>query len=181
LQIPTPRLLLRDFTLEDVPAFQAQQMDARLAEFYGPGDVGADKARDLIGRFMEWAAEIPRENYQLAIAPLEDSTSLIGSCGVRLKGCEAGSAEFGLQLSPDHWGSGYATESARAILGFAFHDLGLREVRGVTVTQNLRVQRLVARLGFTVAETRLGPDWMQERGWSETVWRLGGEQWATCK
>jgi len=177
MEIVTPRLLLRDFTPEDLPAFEAQQLDPRLAEFYGPEEVGADQARGLIDRFILWASEIPRENYQLAIAPIEDASRSIGTCGVRLAGCEAGGAEFGLQLAADSWGHGFATESARAILDFAFEGLGLREVHGVTVTENLRVQRLVARLGFTVAETRPGPDWMKDRGWSETVRRIGADQW----
>jgi len=177
MEIVTPRLLLREFKPEDLSAFQAQQTDPRLAEFYGPEEVGADQARELVDRFIQWASEIPRENYQLAIAPIEDANRLIGTCGVRLEGCEAGSAEFGLQLAAGSWGRGFATESARAMLDFAFHDLGLREVRGVTITENLRVQRLVARLGFTVAETRSGADWMKGRGWSETVWRIGADQW----
>lgn len=81
-------------------------------------------------------------------------------------------AEFGLQLAADYWGRGLATEAARAMLQLAFLDLDLREVCGVTVTENTRGQRLVTRLRFTRLEPRPGPDWMRARGWSQTVWRL---------
>jgi ribosomal-protein-alanine N-acetyltransferase len=177
VEIVTPRLILREFTPEDLPAFLAHQADPRLLEFYGPEDLGADQTRDLVERFIRWAAESPRRNYQFAIARREDSKELIGSCGVRLEGCEAGRAEFGLQLAPEHWGRGFATEAARATLGFGFRDLGLQEIRGVTVTENVRVQGLVAKLGFNQMETRPGPAWMRDRGWSETVWGMTTERW----
>lgn len=172
MEILTPRLLLREFTPEDLPAFLAYQTDPRHTEFYGPEDLDPDLAAGLIERFISWASASPRQNYQLAIAQREDPTEVIGSCGVRLEGCEPGLGEFGLELAAEHWGRGFASEAARAILRFAFEDLGLREVRGVTVTQNVRVQRLVMRLGFRKAETQPGPPWMQARGWSETVWAL---------
>lgn len=171
MEIVTSRLILRDFTAEDLPAFLAGNADPRSAEFYGPGEVGEDFDRDLFARFLAWAAKSPRRNYQLAIVK-RDSRELIGNCGVRLEGCEAGKAEFGLQLAPEHWGQGFAAEAARAILEFGFRDLGVREVHGVTVTQNISVQRLVERLGFTKVETRPGEDWMSDRGWSVTEWRL---------
>jgi [ribosomal protein S5]-alanine N-acetyltransferase len=177
VEIVTPRLILREFTPEDLPALLAHHADPRLHEFYGPEDLGEDLARDLVARFIRWAAESPRRNYQLAIARREDSSTSIGSCGVRLEGCEAGMAELGLQLAPDQWGRGFAAEAARAILNFGLHDLNLQEIHGVTVTENTRVQRLVDKLGFTRVETRPGPGWMRDRGWSETVWKINAERW----
>lgn len=172
MEIATPRLILREFTARDLPALVALHADPRSREFYGPQETGPGFTRGLLDRFLAWSAESPRLNYQLAIARRESPLEAIGDCGVRLQGCEPGVGEFGLELAPGHWGLGFASEAARAILGFAFDDLALREVRGITVTENTRVQRLVTRLGFTQAETRPGPDWMQARGWSHTEWRL---------
>jgi RimJ/RimL family protein N-acetyltransferase len=172
MEITTPRLILREFTEGDLPALLLYQAAPRYSEFHGPEETGPDLAHKLIGMFLSWAAERPRQNYQLAIAQRDRPEEAIGSCGVRLKDCEAGRAEFGLELAPEHWGRGFASEAARAILEFAFRDLGLEEVRGITVTENARVQRLVERLGFTRVETRPGSDWMRARGWSETVWGL---------
>ena len=172
MEIATPRLILREFTAGDLPALVAMEADPLYREFYGPHETGPDFTRGLLDRFLAWSAESPRLDYQLAIARREDPDTAIGTCGVRLQGCEPGIAEFGLGIAAGHWGQGFASEAARAILGFAFDNLGLREVRGITVTENTRVQRLVTKLGFTRVETRPGPDWMQERGWSHTEWRL---------
>ena len=50
-------------------------------------------------------------------------------------------------LSPDHWGRGYATEAARAVIdeGFA---CGLTEILAWTMTTNLPSQAVMRRLGF---------------------------------
>lgn len=177
MEITTPRLLLRDFTEEDLPAVLQYRADSRSAEFRGPEETGPDFAQKLIEMFISWAAERPRQNYQLAIAERDRPEEPIGSCGVRLRGCEAGKAEFGLELAPEHWGRGFASEAARTILNFGFRDLGVQEIHGVTITENVRVQRLVERLGFTKVETRPGPDWMSDRGWSETVWGITAAKW----
>ncbi|HSK77331.1 MAG TPA: GNAT family N-acetyltransferase [Thermoanaerobaculia bacterium] len=178
MEITTPRLILREFTQEDLPALLRYQADPRYSEFHGPEETGPDLAHKLIGMFLSWAAERPRQNYQLAIAQRDHPEEAIGSCGVRLRGCEAGRAEFGLELAPGHWGRGFAGEAARAILEFAFRDFGVEEVRGITITENARVQRLVERLGFTRVETRPGADWMSARGWSETVWGITAAEWS---
>ena len=138
MEIRTARLTLREFTALDLPSLQAQLADPRHTEFYGPGETDAAFARDLLERFIRWAEESPRRNYQLAIALSETPNDSIGSCGIRQEGCEAGTAEFGLQLAVEHWGRGLATEAAQAMLRLAFEDLGLREVWGVTVTEKVR-------------------------------------------
>jgi [ribosomal protein S5]-alanine N-acetyltransferase len=172
VEILTPRLLLREFASGDLPAFLSYQADPRHTEFYGPEDLAPGLAAGLIEKFIAWSGASPRRNYQLAIAQRETPADVIGSCGVRLEGCEPGIGGFGLELAAEHWGRGFANEAAQAILRFAFDDLGVREVLGVTVTQNTRVQRLVTRLGFQKVEIRPGPSWMHARGWSETVWAL---------
>ncbi len=184
MSVTTERLLLRDFTPGDRAALLAYHSDPRYTEFYGPDEGGPEQTIQLLDLFLSWQAERPRRNYQLAIigsnteSNIGSSTELaaspepIGNCGIRSKGYDSGTAELGLELAPAYWGRGIATEAARAILGFAFRDLGLRRIVGISVTQNDRVTRLVTRLGFRSAGIRPGPDWMRARGWSETEWVL---------
>lgn len=178
MELTTERLLLRDFTPGDRAALLAYQSDPRHNEFYGPEEGGTEQTLQLLDLFLRWQAELPRRNYQLAIVERGVSPDPIGSCGVRLQGYENGTAEFGLELAAPCWGRGLATEAARAILGFAFRDLGLRRIVGISVTENARVARLVTKLGFRSAGTRPGPDWMRARGWSKTEWVLTAEGWA---
>lgn len=176
MEIVTRRLLLREFTPGDLPALVAYQADPRYAEFW-PDEVPLDHPRELLRVFRRWAEERPRHNYQLAVAPLQTPQELIGCCGVRGQGLDVGRAEFGIELAPRWWGHGYATEAARAILGFGFRELALQVVWGVSVTENTRVTSMVPRLGFTLLGRQPGPAWMTARGWSQTAWQLTREQW----
>ena len=57
--------------------------------------------------------------------------------------------EIGWRLAREHWGSGYATEGARAALSFAFDELGLEEIVSFTTVANERSRKVMERLGMT--------------------------------
>jgi RimJ/RimL family protein N-acetyltransferase len=155
MKIATRRLLLRDFVPDDLAALAAYHADPRYRESYPPGE---DRPDELLQRFLTWAAEKPRRNYQLAI----DRHGLIGCVGVRTEG--PGHAEFGIELAPAEWKKGYATEAARAILAFGFRDLGLEEIRAVSSPQNDRAARLVQRLGFRRIDADGRIEWRLDQG-----------------
>jgi RimJ/RimL family protein N-acetyltransferase len=176
MEIVTKRLLLREFTEGDLPGLVAYQADPRYAEFW-LDKAPDDHTRELLALFRRWAVEVPRRNYQLAMAPLGAPQELMGCCGLRGQGLDAGRAEFGIEVAPRWWGYGYATEAAWALLRFGFRELELQEVRGVSVTENTRVTSMVFRLGFASVGSSAGPAWIATRGWSQTEWRLTRLRW----
>jgi RimJ/RimL family protein N-acetyltransferase len=176
MEIFTKRLLLREFAEEDLPGLVAYQADPRYAEFW-PDTAPGNHTRELLALFRRWAVDDPRRNYQLAMAPLGAPQELIGCCGLRGQGLDAGRAEFGIEVAPRWWGHGYATEAARALLRVGFRELELQEVRGVSVTENTRVTSMLSRLGFASVGSPAGPAWIATRGWSQTEWRLTRLQW----
>ncbi|MGL5878601.1 MAG: GNAT family N-acetyltransferase [Xenococcaceae cyanobacterium] len=178
MDIVTKRFLLRDFTLEDEPAFFAYHADPRYAEFCAPEEVAPSHTRELLRLFSHWAAERPRCNYQLAIVARRNSQELIGCCGLRREGYSSNMAEMGIELAPQFWGRyAYAIEIAKALIEFGFLDLELQEIRGISVSANLRVARLAQRYGFVAIDTRPTPEWMRDRGWNQNEWQLTRESW----
>lgn len=57
--------------------------------------------------------------------------------------------EIGWHLHPDHWGNGYATEAANAVLDYAFRDLCLRRVNALTYPGNDSSIAVMRRLSMT--------------------------------
>jgi [ribosomal protein S5]-alanine N-acetyltransferase len=169
-------LLLRDFEASDGNAFMAIHSDPRMLRYYAPGLWTTEHGRMLVQSFIRWANEAPRENYQLAIVHVE-TDELLGSCGVRKKGYPKGQAEFGIGIAPKWWGKGIAQEAARAILGFGFGELNLREIHGESVSVNRDAAKLVQRLGFTSSGSRPAESWMADRGWSAVDWVLTHDTW----
>jgi RimJ/RimL family protein N-acetyltransferase len=177
VQLEADRVTLREFRLADVAECQKQHADPRFLEFYSEEVGDGAFVQTLVELFIRTAAAEPRFDYTLAV--VERSTSrLIGSCSMRTAGQKKGRAEFGLGLWPDFWGRGLATEAARAMITFGFDELGLEEIRGVSVTPNHRVGRLVTKLGFVKVGERDGAPWMAARGWTHSVWALTQSAWA---
>ena len=56
--------------------------------------------------------------------------------------------EIGWHFRPASWGYGYATEAARALLNYGFTELALPTIYAVTTPDNIRSQRVMARLGM---------------------------------
>jgi RimJ/RimL family protein N-acetyltransferase len=61
--------------------------------------------------------------------------------------------EIGWRLGFDHWRKGYATEAARAAVGYAFETLRLTEIVSFTVPANHRSRAVMERLGMTSNES----------------------------
>lgn len=172
------RVQLRDFSGADLAAFQAYRADPRYLEYYEPAAAERDRSERLLERFLAWSRERPRRNFQLAVVE-RNKEHLIGCCGLRTQGLPVGCAEYGIEISPESWGAGLATEASRLLLEFGFGRLALTEVRCVSVTQNLRLARLAKGLGFAALAARSGEPWMRARGWTLTDWVLTRSAWST--
>ncbi|MEA5467221.1 GNAT family N-acetyltransferase [Leptothoe sp. PORK10 BA2] len=178
MEIVTKRFLLRDFVELDRSPFLDYQSDPRSQIFYEPSEASPEKSARLFETFCTWASEQPRLNYQLAIVQRHEPFALVGCCGLRGRGFDAGEMELGLELAPDYWGRyAYAIEVGRALLDFGFRELRLDVISGSTVSANARIARLAEWIGAEVVSIRPGSTWMSERGWSEVDWRITRAQW----
>lgn len=90
-----------------------------------------------------WAVQL-KESGQLAGNLLLKS---IPASGPSLPLQPSGDTEIGWHFHPDHWGHGFATEAAAAVLNFAFAS-GLRRVVAVTAPANEASQKVCTRIGM---------------------------------
>ena len=89
--------------------------------------------------FGLWALEIP------GVAPFA------GFVGLSVPGFTAPftpCVEIGWRLAAAHWGRGYATEAARAVLAHAWDVVGLDEVVSFTTAGNDRSRAVMTRIGM---------------------------------
>ncbi len=120
MELQTKRLILREFEAGDWTAVWAYQRDPRYLRYYPWTERSPEDARMFVSRFILQQQQEPRIKFQLAIT-LKPGGELIGNCGIRTEDVNAFDADMGYELSPERWGHGYATEAARAILGFRLH------------------------------------------------------------
>jgi len=178
MHIQTPRLLLRDLTPGDRPAFVAYQIDPRYRRLYDLPEGDDQHAHDLFDQLLSWQQEVPRRNFQLGIIERADGR-LCGCAGLRMRGAPEGAAVLGIELTPDDWGRyRVAIEVATALIDYGFDALKLDRVMGDTASGNRRVERLARWFGADIIARRPGPAWMETRGWEEVDWSLSRETWA---
>lgn len=68
-------------------------------------------------------------------------------------------------IFPDHWGHGYATEAAAAMVAYAFTQLRLRRIVATTEHDNARSINVMRRLGMQLERNpRADPPWFQTVG-----------------
>ena len=76
----------------------------------------------------------------------------IGLCGIRsLPGHSA--PDLGYRLKSQHWGVGYATEAAGAVLHFALHVLGHVRVVAKVLKGNIASIRVLEKIGMQYVRT----------------------------
>ncbi len=103
------------------------------------------------GAAEAWIAELPdayAEGRQAAFAVASrEEGALLGCIGLVLAP-EHLRAEMGYWIGVPYWGRGYATEAARAVLGFAFGPLGLHRVHAHHFTRNPASGTVLRRVGM---------------------------------
>jgi len=146
-ELKTERLVLRGWRPADRIAFAELNADPRVMEFLGEAltreqsDAMVDRIESKFeaNGFGFWAVEVP------------GVTPFIGMVGLSVPSFEAAfmpAVEIGWRLDAAYWGSGYASEAARASLEFGFGVAGLEEIVAFTTERNARSRRVMERIGM---------------------------------
>ena len=76
-----------------------------------------------------------------------ESENCVGVCGLTSIDMTHRKAEFSFYIAPEYQGQGYASNALRALLKYAFDELGLNIVWGEVIDENPALA-LFERLGF---------------------------------
>jgi len=148
MEILTPRILLREFRLDDWRRVLAYQSDPQYLRFYSWDQRSEADARAFVHSQINYQHETPRRCFQLVIE-LRQSREMIGNVGIRVKNPQMREADIGYELDSRYWHHGYATEAARAMLAFGFFDLQLHRIYAECVAENEASWRVMERLGMS--------------------------------
>lgn len=138
--LETSRLILRAPHLGDAKAVAALANDKRIAENTRriPHPYKRSDADDFISAVNVSGAEIA------FLITLHDET-VIGACGIAM---QDNAPDAGYWLGPKYWGNGYATEAVRALVDFAFTELGHDTLHAGARVTNPASRRILEKCGF---------------------------------
>lgn len=177
--LDTARLRLRRWNDRDRAPFSAINADPEVMEHF-PSLLTADASDQLIDRIEQHFEE---HGFGLWAVETKDDHRLVGFCGLAVPTFVTNftpAVEIGWRLAREHWGRGYATESARAVLDFGFGSAGLDRILSWAVPDNQRSIRVMRRIGLRPApeldfdHPRLMED---DRLRRHLVYRITREEW----
>lgn len=147
-QLETERLLLRTWRDSDLEPFIAMNQDSRVMRYF-PGLMSEDESRALVVRIQE---HFDVHGFSLYAVERKDTTQFIGFVGLLSVGFDAPftpAIEIGWRLAYEHWGQGFATEAAKAVLNPGFEEFGLPEIVSFTAEINCPSRRVMKKIGMT--------------------------------
>ena len=145
--LETERLVLRPLTPQDAPALQRLAGRREIADttISIPHPYSEEQARQWIAGAADLFAKGKAAGFGIQ---LKREGNLIGSSGLRDIDAEHSQAELGFWMAVEWWGQGYATEAARAVVGFGFEQLGLNRIYAHHMVRNPASGRVLARIGM---------------------------------
>jgi RimJ/RimL family protein N-acetyltransferase len=180
IMLRTPRLVLRQFTADDVDNLFDLNGDPEVMRFLTGGEpTPRDEIRDRIipfhlaayerlDRLGTWAAESAATGeflgwFHFRPGPDGDVTNV----------------ELGYRLRRAAWQQGYATEGSRALIDLGFTDLTVERVFALTMTVNAGSRRVMEKCGLTLVRTFPydGPDAIEGAEQGEVEYALTKPEW----
>lgn len=139
----TERLILREFDpVLDAEAYYHLNSQEEVIKYTGNDLMkSVDEARD----FLENYDHYEKHNFgRWAVIRKEDNV-FVGWCGLKIEGDHI---DLGYRFSPQYWGKGYATESARASLNYGFNTLKLKHIIACAMPENKSSFNVMEKLGM---------------------------------
>ena len=146
-RITTTRLTLRPLEAGDLDALSRLLGDREALALWGePLDRAG--ARAWIERNQ---ARYAADGFGRCAVILRATGELIGDCGlIRTTVEEVAEVELGWITARAHWGTGIASEAARAWRDHAFDELGLERIVSMISAENVASRRVAEKLGMRV-------------------------------
>jgi [ribosomal protein S5]-alanine N-acetyltransferase len=142
VELTTARTILRPLGPGDVPAIHALWTDAGVRKYlWDDVVIPVERAAEVVAASTTDFAE---RRFGLWAVHQRASGDFLGFCGLRLT--SEGETELLYGFYPRYWGQGFATETARAVLAYAFETLECTEVVAATDVPNEASQRVLGRI-----------------------------------
>lgn len=177
LMLTGPRLVLRDFTLDDWPSVYAYASRPEASRFqaWEPNSPGDSQA--YVAGAVAAAGDDPRTLFRLAVV-LSAQATVIGAGDLKIGSRPFRTGEIGYIIHPHYWGHGYAAEVARLLLAFGFVSLGLHRISGTCDPRNVASARVLEKVGMQY-EGHLRETLLLRDGWRDsTLYSILEHEWA---
>lgn len=140
--LQTPRLILREFQIEDAENFYRLNLNPTVIQFTGNDAFqNIEEAENFLRNYKDYE----RNGYGRWAVISKESGEFLGWCGLKFDGSET---DIGFRFFEEHWNKGYATESAKACIEFGLNELGINEIVGRAMKRNTASHKVLEKIGL---------------------------------
>ncbi len=144
--LETERLIAREFLPFDAPSLLKLNSDPKVVQYTGDGPfVNEKQALSLIEKRII-KGQYEKEGFGRWAIHLKSNGLFIGWCGLRR--IENSEVDLGYRFHKRFWNKGFATEIGQATLNYGFEEIGLSEIIGRVMPQNVASIRVLEKLGM---------------------------------
>lgn len=142
--IETERLILRKYTMDDLPFLTVQRRIPEVARFIGGLDL---QTPEFIAKRLEFTIKNYEQGLGMCAMVWKETGENIGWSGLQPLE-ESGEIEVGYGMIETFWRRGIGFECARAWLKYGFETLGLDRIVAVAKRENTGSWRIMEKCGM---------------------------------
>ena len=149
IEIETQRLILRRFTSEDSDSmFNNWASDEDISKYMRwEKHKNIEETKTIIN---QWLLDYNRASFYIWAITLKESDEPIGSIGLFVINENDVCGDVGYSIGKKYWGQGITTEALRAVLGFAFENIGFNRIETYHSINNPASGKVMQKSGMTL-------------------------------
>ncbi|WP_085904565.1 GNAT family N-acetyltransferase [Kiloniella majae] len=154
-RIETERLILRPYAIGDAPALQRIASDPQVLQYLPDDPLSIEEVKNIIA----WSIGCHKKNtkeklYKLNLTMLDKKTNeLIGWCGLGPADWDLEQIEIYYAVAPERWRQGLTSEATLALRDYAFDIIELKNLVGITMSDNIASNKVLQKLGMSYQGT----------------------------
>jgi RimJ/RimL family protein N-acetyltransferase len=175
--IRTERLILRPPRLSDAEAaYERRRLPevARYQDWEMP--YTRERAEKSIAKVEAMDRPVEGEGWSVTVVAAEAPDQILGDVYVETR-WGGRSGYFGYTFHPDHWGRGYATEAAQAIVHYLFTDLGVSRVESSLHPDNVPSARVLEACGLIFEGLTRRSFWVGDECSDDMLYGMSSADW----
>ena len=150
--LETERLILREFTREDLPRLIEMRADPEVNKYLGGTRLQNPEAIEK--RLQVYIDSYTKNGFGVSAIIWKQSGEMIGWSGLQPLE-DTGEIEVGYGMIKEFWGKGIGYECARAWLSYGFEKCNLEKIVALSVPENKGSWRIMEKLGMRCEKNEL--------------------------
>lgn len=144
LILETPRLLLREFDIDDAQSFYDLNLNPSVIKYTGNSAFrDIEEAKEFLKNYSDY-----KENGFGRWAVINKATKeFLGWCGLKYDK-KTDETDIGFRFFETFWNQGFATESAKACINYGFENLKLKTIIGRAMKENTASIKVLEKIGL---------------------------------